>query len=514
VSDAARLPDSVQTIPEALLYWAQRTPDAPALIGSGQPDLTYGALWQRANALAAAFNRCGVDRHDRVVLLLPEGPALAIALLGTASAAIAIPLSVALTVPELGRALDGLGAAAALTSPALSGELKACLARFQISAFGVDLGGDLQAALTTCERVGVADGHERPTPDDIAIVNQTSGTPGSPKRVPRTHRILMNSGRSHRDQYGLDRRDRGLLAAPITLSLGTSTLVQSIVAGAALILPPLSDVTRFWGALLAERPTWLQASAGFLELLARFVRRNPPLSPPESLRFVRVTAAAIAPEVCDELANYLGAPILPSYSSSEAGRISMALPPPATNKPGSAGQPVQEVKIADTTGAAVDAGTYGEIWVRGPRIFSGYLDDPAVNAEVLLPDGWFRTGDTGYLDGDGFLYVTGRVDEVINRGGDKVAPVEVDAVLLAHPAVRAAAAFAVPDERLGEDIVAAVVLDNGAMASPLELRRWLLDRLSAHKVPRRIWFVDDLPCTATGKVRRGELARLWRVDHR
>ncbi|MGH2617903.1 MAG: AMP-binding protein, partial [Thermomicrobiales bacterium] len=492
-----------------LQYWAERTPDAPAFICSGQPDISYGALWRQVNALAEALNRCGVALRDRVVLLLPEGPALAVALLGTASAAIAIPLNASLTTPELSRALEELDASAALAMPTLSGVMSACLTQCGISVFELRIGDGSQPPTVACKRGRAAVRNERPQPPDIAIVNQTSGTTGKPKRVPRRHGILMNSGRSHRDQYGLDRRDRGLLAAPITLTLGTSTLSQSIVAGSALILPPLSDVARFWETLLAEGPTWMQASAGFLELLARFVRSNPSLPPPTSLRFVRVTAAAITPAVCDELANYLSAPVLPSYSSSEAGRISMALPPPATTKPGSVGKPVQEVKIVGAGDAAAGAGIDGEIWVRGPRVFAGYLDDPATNATVLMPDGWFRTGDTGYLDHDGFLYITGRVNELINRGGDKIAPVEVDEVLLSHPAVQAAAAFAVPDERLGEDIVAAVVLAKGQTVSPRELRCWMLDRLAVPKVPRRIWFVDTLPMTATGKAQRVELTRLW-----
>ncbi|MGH2617957.1 MAG: AMP-binding enzyme [Thermomicrobiales bacterium] len=147
--------------------------------------------------------------------------------------------------------------------------------------------------------------------------------------------------------------------------------------------------------------------------------------------------------------------------------------------------------------------------MRGPRVFPGYLDDPEANAEAFLPGGWFRTGDLGFLDDAGFLHLTGRLGEVINRGGEKIDPCEVDAALASHPAVADAAVFAVPDARLGQDVVAAIVLKPGMRATPRALRRWLFDHLAAYKVPRRIWFVGDLPRTATGKVRRGELARLW-----
>ena len=150
--------------------------------------------------------------------------------------------------------------------------------------------------------------------------------------------------------------------------------------------------------------------------------------------------------------------------------------------------------------------------MRGPRIITAYIDDPIANETTFMPDGWFRTGDLGFLDSDGFLFITGRVKELINRGGTKIAPGEVDTVLLAHPAVRAAAAFPAPDARLGEDIVAAVVLEPGQSLSPRALRSWMLDRLAPYKVPRRIWFVDDLPRTASGKVQRGELARRWKAS--
>jgi acyl-CoA synthetase (AMP-forming)/AMP-acid ligase II len=172
---------------------------------------------------------------------------------------------------------------------------------------------------------------------------------------------------------------------------------------------------------------------------------------------------------------------------------------------------VQEIRIVDARGDAVGPGEDGEIWVCNPKSFAGYLDDPELTATVLTPDGWFRTGDLGYLDEDGFLFLTGRVNELINRGGEKIAPREVDEVLAAHSAVRAAATFAVPDARLGEDIAAAVVLERVGAATPRELREWMLERLAPQKVPRRIWFVDELPRTASGKVQRGVLSERFRV---
>jgi acyl-CoA synthetase (AMP-forming)/AMP-acid ligase II len=298
----------------------------------------------------------------------------------------------------------------------------------------------------------------------------------------------------------------------MTVAMGRTAMLHGITAGASLILPPSSELPELWSVIETESPTWMHASAGFLTLLARFLRGNPDLPPPTSFRFARVTAAPISADVCEDLERRLGAPILPAYSSSEVGAVATALPPPAIRKPGSAGQPIQEMKIADEDGNEVGPGKDGGIWVRATRGFAGYLDDPETNAAVIAPGGWFRTGDVGYLDEDGFLFLTGRVNELINRGGSKISPTEVDEALLAHPAVREAATFAVPDERLGEDIVAAVVIEEGQTPTPRELRSWMHDRLATHKVPRRIWFVDALPRTRSGKPLRGALAERFGQD--
>lgn len=284
-------------------------------------------------------------------------------------------------------------------------------------------------------------------------------------------------------------------------------LAHALTAGASVIMRPLTvGLAAAWEAIAREHPTWLSTSAGFLELLAPALEARPALYCSPSLRFVQVTAAPITPETCRALEERLGAPILPRYSSTETGGVAMTRPPPARRKPGSVGQLIQEVRFAAPDGNDVAAGNEGEIWVRGPRVAPGYLDDAEATAAAFLSDGWYRTGDLGYLDGDGFLFLTGRINELINRGGEKIAPLEVDAVLQAHPAIAEAATFAVPHARLGEDIVAAVVLKPGQAATALELRRWLLERLSPAKAPRRFWMVEHLPRTETGKVQRGILA--------
>jgi acyl-CoA synthetase (AMP-forming)/AMP-acid ligase II len=509
VDEGPRLPDSVRTIPAALAFWAERTPAAPALIAPGRPVVTYADLWRQVRRLGAALQAAGVRREGCVVLLLPEGPA-ATAYLGAAAAGTALALDPALTPGELDTIVPRLPVAGAIAPEDLSPAVRAYLAARGLPVFTLDV--DEARQETTL--AGAAAGAERPLAEpresDVAVLNQTSGTTGRPKLIPRSHGRTLAGGRAHRDLFGLTARDRALVVAPLSLSLGKTALLHSIAAGASLVFPASFDPAAVWATIERERPTWVHAAAGFLELLAHYLGSLPKPAG-TSFRFVRVTSAPISPAVCAALEEWLGAPVLPGFSTSESGIIATTLPDDAVRKPGSAGRPVQEVRVVAEDGQDVAPGEEGEFWVRGAKVHGRYLDDPALNAAVFTPEGWFRTGDVGYLDDDGFLFLTGRRNELINRGGTKIAPAEVDAVLAAHPAVREAATFPIPDARLGEDAVVAVVLEEDRAATARELRSWMLDRLATHKVPRRIWFIAAaaLPRTRSGKVRRGELARMW-----
>ena len=215
----------------------------------------------------------------------------------------------------------------------------------------------------------------------------------------------------------------------------------------------------------------------------------------------------------DHVESVLGVPILNAYGMSEASFIAAERFAGYHRVAGTVGIPTCEVRTVDESGAALGQHETGEIVVRGPCVFPGYLDDPAATAAAFLPDGWFRTSDVGFVDAAGYLHLTGRLGETINRGGEKIIPDEVDAALRSHPAIVEAAVFAVPDALLGEDLVAAVVLKHEETIERKAIHAWLLDRLPLFKVPRRIWLVEELPRTPTGKVQRSELTRRWSQDH-
>jgi acyl-CoA synthetase (AMP-forming)/AMP-acid ligase II len=304
-----------------------------------------------------------------------------------------------------------------------------------------------------------------------------------------------------------------LLTTSLHTNAGLVNLCAALCNGGACLATPGFDPAAYPGWLDEHGPTWTITNATELNLLlddAAAAGRASVAGPRSRLRLVRAGAQPMTPGTVERAEASLRALVCDGFGMTEASYVTGAGPDAADRRPGSCGPPLNsEIRVLDERGVDLPRGATGEIVIRGETLFPGYLDDPAANTAVFLPGGWFRTGDSGWLDADGHLYVQGRLNELINRGGEKIAPVEVDRALLRHPAVAEAATFAVPDPRFGEDIVAAVVLRPGPEASLWELRGWLLDQLSPAKVPRRFWLVERLPRTPTGKVQRTVLAERY-----
>ena len=235
--------------------------------------------------------------------------------------------------------------------------------------------------------------------------------------------------------------------------------------------------------------------------------RNPDAVAKLSFRFVRSSSASLPPAVFDELGKTFGCPVIEAYGMTEATHQMASNPlPPGVQKPGFVGLPAgPEICIMDLDGNAVPNNTVGEVCIRGANVTPGYENNPKANAESFT-DGWFRTGDQGMLDGDGYLKITGRLKEIINRGGEKVSPLEVDDVLMEHPAVQQIVTFAVPHKMLGEEVAAAVVLVEGTAATEKDLKAFASEKLTAFKVPKTFVFLDEIPKGATGKMQRIGLA--------
>jgi acyl-CoA synthetase (AMP-forming)/AMP-acid ligase II len=503
--DAQQLPAHIETIPDALAFWAEQTPDAPALRATDGCKLSYRELQEAIDRISHRLVALGIAREGRVAVVLPVGLDMCVTLLGIIASAVAVPFNPMSSASELNRDLERSKPDLVVTGGQPQAMTRDVATRLAIPVVTAD---DLMAPCTTEPALITI----RPTtdPQQIAVILHTSGTTALPKRVPRTHGNFTAAARVARDATRLTPDDVLLLTSGIHHNMGLADFLVCLLNGGCCVVTPGFDPHEYPEWLRVHRPTWTVMTPSELILLledAAASGREFIAGPESRLRYVGAGAQATTAGTLERAERSLRAPVLSGYGMTETGNITKFGSDGQDRRKGSCGRSWgMAIRIVDEAGLDVSPGTGGEVMVSGPTVFSGYLDDPEANAAAFLSDGWFRTGDIGYLDEDGFLYLTSRLSELINRGGEKIAPLEVDQVLARHPAVADAAVFPVPDTRLGEDIVAAIVLKQGATATPRELRRWMLDRLTSFKVPRRIWIVEALPKTPTGKVQRRVLA--------
>ena len=479
---------------------ASMAPDSIALLAPAQHAIGYRELLAWIEALARMFADLGLKRTDIVAFSLPDGADFVALLLAIPSVAICAPLNPAFTKSELEQYLTNLGARALVVER--SDSAAATVGR--------------AAGCEVLEWAGIAHGSagcgpapewERPAADDVAILIHTSATTGGAKVVPLTHLNLLVMAANTRRMLGLSAADRLLSMMPLFHAQGMVAAVSQLLAGGSVISTAGFDARHFLSWLDELRPTWYTAGPALHDAILPTVQKHVNLRERTALRFVRSIGAPLPQDLMDALESALGVPVLEGYGMTETGLVTSNTPPSAGRKRGSAGRSGGEVEIGimDESGALVPAPCEGQIVVRGPAVVKSYFHD-AEGTRRAFRDGWFLTGDIGRIDAEGFLFVTGRIKEIINRGGEKIIPAEVDAVLAAHRAVAEAAAFGVAHPTLGEDIAAAVVLRAGGTVSEQELRRFAAERLAFFKVPRRIFFREAIPRGPTGKPRRESLA--------
>jgi len=342
--------------------------------------------------------------------------------------------------------------------------------------------------------------------DDIALLLHTSGTTSRPKLVPLTQANLTASARHIAESLGLTQDDRCLNVMPLFHVHGLeAALLATIASGGSVVCCPGFNAPRFFDWVTEFAPTWYTAVPTIHQsVLARAKQQNVSGT---HLRFIRSCSSALAPSLMEELEAAFRVPVIEAYGMTEAAHQMTSNPlPPGERKPGSVGVPAgPEVAIMDDGGRLLPPAAAGEIVIRGANVTRGYIGNPEANA-AAYKDGWFRTGDQGYIDADGYLFLSGRLKEIINRGGEKIAPREVDETLLTHPAVSQAVAFSAPHSTLGETVAAAVVLRPGCDATEKDLREFAAEGLALFKVPEKILFLKEIPKGATGKIQRIGLA--------
>lgn len=485
-------------------------PAAPALLAPGRPTLGYGALDAQLQRIGTALSHAGVARHDRVAIVLPNGPEMAVSALATACYAASAPLNPAYREEEFRFYLGDLRPKVLLLAKSDAGPARRVARELGIHCLDVRWESAVPAGMFDVSGAeGLAPAPSPPAGlDDVALILHTSGTTSRPKIVPLTHRNLVCSAANIASWLALQPEDRCLNLMPLFHIHGfVAALLASLHAGSSMACVPGMREGRFAEWIDELQPTWYTAVPSIhqavLEGLAK--RTTGPLA--HRLRFVRSSSAPLPPRVASDLEAALGIPVIEAYGMTEAAHQIASNPlPPRVRKPGTVGLPAgPEIAVVDADGQVVGLDEAGEIAIRGENLTPGYVANPEAN-RAAFADGWFRTGDAGRMDADGYLTITGRLKEIVNRGGEKVAPREVDEALLAHPAVRQAVAFAAPHPTLGEDVAAAVVLKDGGNATGEELRRFLFERIADFKVPSRIVITKDIPTSATGKIQRLGLA--------
>lgn len=494
------------TVPGLIERQAALRPEAPAILAPGRPMLTYSGLFQSLTAARARLNSIGLTGSDRVALVTANGPAAATSFLAIASTCGCAPLNPAYKAEELEFYLRDLGARAVVTdhgpgSPARTAAAAAGLPVINMDTREAFPRFDAEPFAESPEPGGIS-------PDGTALLLHTSGTTSRPKLVPLLHRNLCASARHIAATLKLTPEDRCLNIMPLFHIHGlVAAVLSSLGEGGSVVCTDGVYGSGFFQWLEEFSPTWYTAVPTMhMGILAK-AREHAAVIAGHRLRFIRSSSSALPPQVLHELEDVFGAPVAEAYGMTEAAHQMACNPlPPAARKPGSVGPAAgPDVAIMDAAGNLLEQGETGEVVIRGPNVTPGYLDNPQAN-ETAFTNGWFRTGDQGWIDAGGYLTLTGRLKELINRGGEKISPREIDEVLLDHAEVKQALCFAVPHAQLEEEIGAAVVLAAGSAATESELRRFAAGRLAAFKVPRLICILDEIPKGPTGKPQRIGLA--------
>jgi acyl-CoA synthetase (AMP-forming)/AMP-acid ligase II len=467
--------------------------------------LTYAALGAHVGALVGKLRSGGVKVGAPVAIVLPNGLEFVTTFLATTWArAIAAPLNPAYKVEEFRFYLEDAQAQAVIVPPG-DHPARAAAAELNLPIWQAtrDQAGAVQLERASGQLPPAPDAGP-PQPDDVALFLHTSGTTSRPKGVPLTHANLMTSIRNIAHTYQLRPDDRSLIVMPLFHVHGLlGATLSTLHTGGAAIIPARFSASAFWQQVAAHAATWYSAVPTIHQVL--LARADADGAPQCGLRFIRSCSAALAPAVFAQLEQRFGAPVLEAYGMTEAAhQMCSNPPPPAPRKPGSVGPGTGvDVVILDERGNILPPGQQGEVSIRGGNVMTGYLRNDKANAEAFT-NGYFRTGDQGVLDTQGYLTLTGRIKELINRGGEKISPLEVDAALLEHPAVKEACCFAAPDPKYGEEVQAAVVLKGDATAE--EIQGFCRSRLADFKVPKRIYIAQEVPRTATGKIQRRHVA--------
>lgn len=474
-------------------------------VNTGNQLVSYEELTDLIDELADQLSNFGIRKGDRIAMGLPNGLEMIASFLAASTVGTAAPLNPGYTKEEFKFYLEDTGARALIVPPASADEARAAAADTGVAVIDCAIDDNGRVQFSSPKPLTDSGETDSDQGNDIALILHTSGTTSRPKRVPLSHQNLLTSARNVANTYQLTLADVSLCVMPLfhVHGLVASTLA-TFATGGTVVVPPKFNPLSFWSTVRESKATWYSAVPTIHQVLLSRAKGSRPAGA-EQLRFIRSCSASLAPQLMSEMEATFDAPVLEAYGMTEAAHQMASNPlPPLERKPGSVGRGTAvDIAILDEQGNVLPAGTIGEVSIKGPNVFSGYEANAQANAESFS-NGWFRTGDQGILDSHGYLTLVGRIKELINRGGEKISPREIDEALLKHPSVAEACCFAIPDRVYGEGVAAAVVLKDPATEK--DLIAHCRSSLSDFKCPTTIYIMDAIPRTATGKIQRRNVA--------
>lgn len=492
---------------------AQGAESAAAVSAPGRPALAHGGLRRLIDTTLAKLNGLGLGRNDRVAIVLDNGPEMATCFIACANGVASAPLNPAYRADEFEFYLSDLNAKALIvsrgsTSPAVDVAVKLGVPVIDLVFDAAQPAGSFTLEPREARAASPAANGGYAQPDDISMVLHTSGTTSRPKIVPLSQGNLAASAAHIARTLQFTAADCGLNIMPLFHIHGLIAGVMApLSAGSQVFCTPGFNALKFFGWMDEAKPTWYTAVPTMHQAILGRASRSADVIARHPLRFLRSSSSSIPPQVIRELEEVFKAPLIEAYGMTEATHQMCSNPlPPAVRKPGTVGQAAgPEVAIMADDGTLLARGETGEIVIRGPNVTAGYESNPKANAEAFV-NGWFRTGDQGVMDADGYVSITGRLKEIINRGGEKISPREVDEILMDHPAVAQVVCFGMPHPKLGEEVAAVVVLRDGQQATERELQEFVAQHAADFKVPKKVLFMAEIPKGATGKLQRIGLA--------
>ncbi|KAL6242968.1 hypothetical protein RBB50_010068 [Rhinocladiella similis] len=493
-----------------------QTSSATAVIVPSKPNaltVSYKQLSQDIHSFQSKLAELGIGHADAVSIALPNSYEFIVSFLAASyQRAIAAPLNPAYKQAEFEFYIEDLSSAVVIVpkgSYAKDGPAIKAARKFQAAIAECWLDG-ATPILDVKERGKLAKRQtqtvSRAQPEDVALVLHTSGTTGRPKAVPLTHRNLTRTMLNIQRTYELTSNDRTMLVMPLFHVHGLlAGFLAPLRSGGSVVVPGSFSARSFWNDFITHKANWYTAVPTIHQILLK----NPPPSNKPKIRFIRSCSSPLSPKTFYELEATYGAPVLEAYAMTEAAHqmTSNPLPHKGKRKPGTVGvgQGV-EIKILDEQGDEVPQGVAAEICIRGENVTKGYINNEKANKEAFTKGGFFRTGDQGKKDEDGYVIITGRIKELINRGGEKISPIELDHLIATSPDVGEAVSFAIPSDLYGQEVGVAVVPKPGRNVTEEGIVEYVGSRTAKFKTPSRVWILKEIPKTATGKIQRRKVA--------